>query len=113
MNSIADHPLDTGPDGLPSRQSLAAALLRHVICHYSEDYFCASWLGNMEYSLWATIHPESGLEASSSTLPGNLETTLRQLADLAQGWWAWSDEEGCEVFVPIRDWLKRVEERRG
>lgn len=48
-----------------------------------------------------------------STLLGKLETTLRQLADLAQSWWAWSDEVHCEVFIPNAGWLKSVEERRG
>lgn len=86
----------------------ARDLLNDLMSDISQAIVCAGWLRDLEFLLWELL--ESG------TLPDALDpwgfraltaadrTDLRWLADLAGGWWRWSDDSNAEVFIETSAW---------
>jgi hypothetical protein len=93
-----------------SLDPVAATALNEAMSAISERYWCAAWLRDLEFSLWAMLGGgprEYGLgEVSAEELDG-----LRRLAERAGGWWRWSDMDEDEVFVPFREWNTLMRER--
>lgn len=77
-----------------------AQALLSLMLGYSEDCYCATWLVDLEFILWTkATNPADGLGRS-----------LARLSADAGGWWAWSDDDGDAVFVPMARWLEMVKE---
>ncbi|NJM37580.1 MAG: hypothetical protein HC845_06820 [Akkermansiaceae bacterium] len=102
------------PDSTPSltRADLARELLRYKMLEYSEDFFCASWLVDLEFELWAYGDLVSSDPREQSRV--SLGRELRILSEIASGWWAWDDAVSPyenPVFVPSERWLQILTER--
>ena len=70
------------------RKACANALLTCMEA-YSEDEYASGWYSGLERILWHQVeHGEAD--------------TLKHLANLAGGWWAWG-EDGRR-FVPLAEW---------
>jgi len=73
-------------------EPLAGALAR-AMSDYSEEMWCAGWLIDLEYILWARV------------LEGE-QADIKALADAAGGWIVWDDPDEGETFVPMAEWLE-------
>jgi len=99
-------------DGLPSRATIARELLLYKMKEYSEDFFCASWLVDLEFELWEAAERESPSEREMSMVTTSRE--CRSLAELAGGWWAWDDKApggDNPIFMPLEEWKKVLAKR--
>ena len=90
-------------------QQYAKELLVRTMRDYSEEYWCAGWLVNLEYELWAFVLRE---DVHWRKFLGRADRTrLLELANDAGGWYYWRDSSG-ETFIPMEDWLKMYEEHK-
>lgn len=84
-----------------TRETAIGQLLR-LMAEESETNWCCSWGPQHEFVLWASVvgdEPESGKGWVED--PGR----LKELASLAGGWLAWSEEADDVEFVPMGQWL--------
>lgn len=98
----------------PTRDELARELLRYKMLEYSDDFFCATWLVDLEFELWdyaALPNPDSRSEHSVA-----LSKELRVLGEIAGGWWVYEDEtcpnESGPVFISMDRWHERLSGRQ-
>lgn len=70
----------------------------------SEDHFCAGWLHDIEYDLWAAVQGDTA-GFSANEFSAEEIKVLRDLSNTVKGWVMWEKDVG-EVFVPINDWLE-------
>lgn len=75
----------------------------------SEDYWCAGWLQNLEYSLWSFVVDGPG-GFGLGYVDQQQADELRQLAEDAGGWWVWDMTEGRK-FVPLDEWREMYRRR--
>lgn len=73
----------------------AASCLLDRMAEYSEDYYAAGWLIDLEFTIWKAIQGPN---------PSRWNRTTRQLSDQCGGWWSYVAEIG-PCFVPIEEWL--------
>lgn len=90
----------------PSRAELARELLRYKMEEYSEDFFCASWLVDLETVLWKlAVSPP---EEHKSPKERAFFQHLHHLALIADGWWVWQTaappEPSGPVFISLPEW---------
>ena len=62
----------------PSRAELAQEVLLHRMMDYSEDNYCASWLGGLEFLLW---EPDEGPDALNPEVRREAVREYRILAE--------------------------------
>jgi hypothetical protein len=78
---------------------------------YSEDHHCAGWLGGLEFLLWEDAPNDK--ESFGAKARATLQPELRALAEIAGGWWVYSDtarsRERGPHFIPMERWLQIVE----
>ena len=83
--------------------------LADAISAASEEFYCAGWLIDCEYALWARVLQYRATGMADGWGLGSdrsLTATVRKLdalADAAGGWVAWF-EDGGERFVPWPEW---------
>ncbi len=91
----------------PTRAELARELLRYKMMEYSEGFFCATWLVDLEFELWEAAEQNNGSPQQEYLV--SLSRELRMLAEIAGGWWVYEDEtrpdERGPVFIPMERWL--------
>jgi len=92
----------------PSDDQYAVKLLNRLMRDISEDYYCAGWMGGLEFTLWAMVLG-GPTEFGMGEVPAHDVETLRRLSEDAGGWVAWDDVLGGEVFVPMVEWQVRYE----
>lgn len=97
----------------PSRAELARELLRYKMMEYSEDMYCATWLGNLERLLW--IEAERVNPAPNQQHTVSFSRECRVLGEIAGGWWVYEDKtcpsERGPVFISMERWLEILCER--
>lgn len=76
----------------------------------SERYWGGGWAERFEYELWemgasGTPLPEDAEIDAAAGAASAEPADLCVLADLCGGWWTWEDGP---VFVPVREWHRRV-----
>lgn len=96
-------------------QKYASELLLKNMREYSEDFWCAGWISNLEYDLWAFVCGDT--ETYGTYLSKYLDDIdrehLQTLANDAGGWYYWSEEEPVgEKFIAMDNWLEMYEERK-
>jgi hypothetical protein len=98
------------PEGERGRVDLSAAAWSLATCMsaISERAYCAGWLGDLEFKLWAEIERTPGVYTGFK-LSDVERAALRALSDAAQGWIVFNSEHG-ETFVPLDDWRTRFDE---
>lgn len=88
----------------PTHEELAKDTLLRMMADFSEDNWCASWLNDLEFTLW-----ESMMTGSRTFGWGRIEerdlVRMRSLHELAGGWWVWAEGEQGQRFVTTEDWL--------
>lgn len=87
-------------------QGITAGLLVKLMSAISEEYWCAGWMHNLEYTLWDVV---SGKREDICT-PEEIEQ-LKYLSGKCGGWIVWDEQAKREKFVPIQDWLRLYEAR--
>lgn len=96
-----------------TREELARELLRYKMMEYSQDYFCATWLVDLEFELWNAADLAAPSPETDCTV--SLSRECRVLGELAGGWWVYEDEtspgERGPVFIPMERWLQVLAER--
>jgi len=90
-----------------NEQEITADLLRKLMSEISEEYWCAGWLGGLEYMLWDTV---TGKRKDICSLE-EIEQ-LKYLSEKCGGWIIWYDQATDERFVPIEEWLRLYEANR-
>jgi hypothetical protein len=85
----------------------AASCLRELMAAISQDYWCAGWLGGIEFDLWSTV---MGLPPGTK-ISEREKTLLRLLSEECEGWWTWSDSARGLKFVPLAEWQEIVRSR--
>jgi hypothetical protein len=99
----------TTPDH-PSPQDLARELLLYKMQEYSQDGFCASWLVDLELTLWnAATELDPSPAGQSAT---SISRDCRILAEIAAGWWVFKDESQPDVPGPVFVSLDRWQQIR-
>ncbi len=97
---------DSAPS--PTRSELARELLRYKMLEYSQEFFCATWLVNLEFELWESA--EVANPGSMREYVVSLSKELRILAEIAGGWWVYEHEtrpsEDGPVYIPMDRWLQ-------
>jgi hypothetical protein len=75
----------------------------------SEHYYCAGWLNDLEYTLWAMICGDS----KSFGLGHVREAELAELTRLALqcGGWIYFDDETWETYIPLAEWMRRYRDK--
>ncbi len=95
----------------PTYEDLAKDTLGQMMADYSEDFWCAGWLIDLEFTLWEAL-----TDGSRQLGMGRLEereiARMKRLHEIAGGWWAWSKNEGCERFVTTEEWLRILDQKR-
>lgn len=89
-------------------QTAQRALLVYMR-HLSDDIWCASWLIDLEFTLWGwVLRWRSGAEPISrfeqTSIP-DIEV-LSWLAEQAGGWWHWKEGSKEPEFVPLHEWVE-------
>jgi hypothetical protein len=92
-------PKEDPPKGTPAKGKLPAReihkrILLRVMRDISEEYYCAGWIIGLEHYLWT-------LALRQNTEEGQI---LLYCAEVCGGWWAWDDDRGENVFVPLPVW---------
>jgi len=75
----------------------------------SEDYWCAGWLNDLEFTLWKAV-TTGNLDFGWGMRESDL-IRLKHLHEMAGGWWMWADDEENRRFVPTEEWLRIYAEK--
>ena len=86
-----------------ARDSQAAVALNVTMVRISECCWCASWVPDLEFSLWSMLLGGPRQFGMGDVSDADVDA-LRGLSDRAGGWWRWSERECVEVFVSFDDW---------
>lgn len=90
----------------PTREELARELLRYKMLEYSEDFFCATWLVDLEFELWEAAENRDSPQLGEHVVL--LSKELRTLGEIAGGWWVYEDttcpSESGPVFISLERW---------
>ena len=84
--------------------------LRRLMMEISEDHWCAGWLHGLEFTLWEAASCGPVTFGFAPVSAGRC-LELARLAELAGGWWRWSEALKDEEFVPMSEWLAVYKER--
>lgn len=81
------------------------ALMRGI----SEGYWCAGWMVGLEFSCWRAATGKAPMRFGMGEISERQALLLRELANEADGWWFFDDQNG-ETFIGLGEWKKRVAE---
>ncbi len=95
--------------GLSPREDAIAKALECYMSEISEDFYCAGWLVDLEFDLWAIVTGDRSDEFGMGTL-GDKRSVLRELADACGGWIVHEDG-GC-AWIVRAEWERRYESWR-
>ncbi len=77
----------------------------------SEDYFCAGWMSDCEYALWADLTGREVAGVQGWNITDEEKAELRLAHEVAGGWIVWSDEAGGRKFLSDEEWLRHMAAR--
>jgi hypothetical protein len=110
VNALAGIP-DSELAGLRERLDRAAVnakrLLEMTLAEISEENYCAGWMMDLGYDIWAIIQGHRGCSYGMGSITKEQCTNLLQLALDAGGWWG-----DYGVFIPLEEWGQMYERRR-
>ncbi|MDE2425669.1 MAG: hypothetical protein KGO96_07165 [Elusimicrobia bacterium] len=89
----------------PLIKELAKDRLLEEMYNFSQEYWCASWLHDIEYVIWDLIinPPETDEEFLKTRFNPGQVNYMADLADICEGWWTWDKEP---KFVDLKEWDK-------
>lgn len=97
----AAHDLAVDASLTKAKSEDAAHQLLELMRDISEDYYCASWMNGLEFTLWEAVNCDINSEIRIADAD-----SLRFKNEQAGGWWIWSDNAGGEIFVTTEEWLE-------
>jgi hypothetical protein len=86
-------------------QEYARKLLVQKMGDISEDHWAASWLIDMEYSLWGIMQGDRTPDFGMGAITDQEKRELSELCGDAGGWF-YFDEKTMKTFVPLFKWLE-------
>lgn len=106
VTELSGPPVDAGDTG---HDRVVRALIA-AMSSLSEQAYCAGWMADVEYALWARI-------VEGPRRYGQLDVTAEQLSKLRElsatcGGWVYWDEATCETFIPMAQWLEKYAQWR-
>jgi hypothetical protein len=96
---------------VPHQETLntpAARLLYRVMTGISEDCWCAGWLVDCEYALWANLTGKDVVGVKAWRISVHEVEELRLAHEVAGGWIVWSDERRGLIFLTTEKWLEHL-----
>lgn len=88
------------------KQQALASLMSDI----SEAAWCAGWMDSLEFRLWQMVqNPEDNFYGEATVSKEDIQT-LKEISDEINGWIAWSEKEGGQVFVSMDEWLENYNE---
>lgn len=82
--------MDHEPYFTPDIRQGAAHALLCLMTGISEEHWCAGWMTGLEYNLWGAAE---GDQIGKSRITARQATLLKLLAEEADGWWLWHNDE--------------------
>ena len=101
-------PSISGRRALPGL-TLAQSELAELMSDISEDQYCAGWLTDLEYDLWALLQSSNAqrVGAFGGTHPRDIRR-LRELSAATNGWIVWADQADPDLqHIPLEKWEAR------
>lgn len=86
----------------------AEMALEKLMGSLSEQMFSAGWHHGIEFHLWDVMHGE----VSDARVSRVEIDRLFDLSDCCGGWFVWSDEEGCPMWIALDD-MRAERDRHG
>lgn len=90
--------------------------LMNLMRDHSERCYCAGWMNDLEFALWAIATGGGGSYGMVEISPEQAHELLT-LAFKADSWIVWRDSEDiatqCETAVPLVEWLASLVPRQG
>ena len=86
-----------------------ARLLARLVSDLSEDYWCAGWLSECEYALWADVTGTEVLGHKGWSISQADKEELQIAQKLADGWVIWLEEDADPKFLTLTAWLAHLE----
>ena len=74
-----------------------------MISEISDDLYCASWLKDIEYTVWLDLHRNR-----PDSIPKQDAVEMIQLASDLDGWCIWDDTLCDPVYIQMSDWIPKV-----
>lgn len=78
--------------------------LSDAISDISEDFWCAGWLIDVEYDLFAMICGDRDRDYGFGKVSHAELDHLDELSHQIGGWIYWSDADDGETFIPMNEW---------
>ena len=72
----------------------------------SEEFWCAGWMSDLEFSLWQA---KPGKHYGQGIITERQAELLRLLSEECGGWWFYGD--AGPKFIRTEDWLKKIAQR--
>jgi hypothetical protein len=94
----------------PTYEELAQETLLRMMRDFSEDFWCAGWLRDLEFTLWDVVIGGSR-NFGLSEIEERDVARMRFLHERCGGWWTLFKGEEFERFVTTEEWLRIVSER--
>ena len=94
----------------PSYARLARQALQIAMSDYSENYWAAGWLSDIEFQLWDDVLKLRSGKRLARWKPEPEFLTLSLLSEIADGWWYWGNS-GLK-FVSMKQWLVKYEKHQ-
>jgi hypothetical protein len=92
--------------------SPAARLLARLMSDLSEEYWCAGWLIDCEYALWAELTGERLLNERGWGISDEEKEELRLLQETRWRLDYLVGRERWPVFLPMEEWRAHLASRR-
>jgi hypothetical protein len=70
----------------------------------SEDCWCAGWLTENEFELWARVKGDRGRAYGHGSVAIQALADLQDIAIACNGWIVWGN--GRPAFLPMNEWLR-------
>ena len=95
----------------PTCTELARDMLHRMMGDISEDYWCAEWMRDLEFTLWDALE-DGPRKLGFGTLGKSQLARLKHLHELAGGWWTFSNGSESEIFVSTEQWMEILANHR-
>lgn len=88
--------------------SVEAQVLADTMSSISEAAWCAGWMSDLEFDLWAAIHGENR-GYRRAILDDSEVAKLKWLSQACGGWIIFHEKSG-RAFVPLSEWTQMFAE---
>ncbi len=76
----------------------------------SEFCYCATWMDDLEYSLWHAVLSNEDIKYGQEVITQEQSQKLSELADRHRCWFVWNDNLSFPTPVSLDWWIKHYKE---